>query len=86
MKSLSLGYYHGETHSFEVKFSEQDNWELVEQNPTWSEDDIRLDETIRMVESNGTWVRSMDAVVIVSDWLKSIKQRLQKNNDTERQN
>lgn len=43
----------------------------------WSEvDNVRLDEAIQMVESNGTWVRSDDAVKLVSDWLKSLKEKL----------
>lgn len=32
-RSLSLGYYHNENHSFEVNFTEQDDWVLVEQKP-----------------------------------------------------
>lgn len=30
-----------------------------------------------MIKSNGNWVRSDDAVKLVSDWLKSIKDRVQ---------
>lgn len=42
----------------------------------WSDvDDIRLNEAIEMIESNGRWIRSEDAVKLVSDWLKSIKDR-----------
>ena len=40
----------------------------------WSEyDKIQLSEAIQMIEANGTWIRSEDAVKKVSNWLKSIK-------------
>lgn len=49
-----------------------------EQKPAWSEvDEARLDEAILMVEANGNWVRSEDGVKLVSDWLKSLKGRVQ---------
>ena len=40
----------------------------------WSEyDKIQLSEAIQMIEANGTWIRSEDAVKKVSNWLKSLK-------------
>lgn len=40
----------------------------------WSEyDEIQLSEAIQMIEANGTWIRSEDAVKKVSNWLKSLK-------------
>ena len=50
----------------------------LEQKPVeWSDiDNMRLREAIQMVESNGSWVRSKDAVKLVSDWLKSLKDRV----------
>jgi len=43
----------------------------------WSEEDAsRLEEVICMVEANGRWVRSDDAVKSVLDWLKSLQQRI----------
>ena len=42
----------------------------------WGEyDKIQLSEAIQMIESNGTWIRSEDAVKKVSNWLKSLKDR-----------
>ena len=42
----------------------------------WSEvDNARFEDAIQMIESNGTCVRSDDAVKLVSNWLKSLKQR-----------
>ncbi len=40
----------------------------------WSEyDEIQLSEAIQMIEANGTWIRSEDAVKKVSNWLNSLK-------------
>ena len=42
----------------------------------WSEEDaLRLEEVICMIEANGRWVRSDDAVKSVLDWLKSLEDR-----------
>lgn len=42
----------------------------------WSEyDTIQLEEAIQMIEANGTWIRSEDAVKKVSNWLKSLKDK-----------
>lgn len=49
---------------------------LEKQKLEWSDvDEVRLDEAIQMVEANGNWVRSEDSVKLVSDWLKSLKER-----------
>lgn len=49
---------------------------LPQSKQEWSKlDEIRLDEAIQMVESNGRWVRSDDGVKLVADWLKSLKNR-----------
>ena len=46
--------------------------------PEWSEyDKIQLSEAIQMIEANGTWIRSEDAVKKVSNWLKSLKDKAQ---------
>lgn len=46
-------------------------------NQEWNEyDKIQLSEAIQMIEANGTWIRSEDAVKKVSNWLKSLKQRM----------
>lgn len=43
----------------------------------WSkEDENKLQEAIGMVEANGCWIRSKDAVKGVSDWLNSLKDRV----------
>lgn len=48
-----------------------------EQNPVWSKEDaLRLEEVICMIEANGRWVRSDDAVKLVLEWLKSLKDRV----------
>ena len=40
----------------------------------WSENETRLlNEAIQMVESNGTWIRSDDAVKLVSNFLKKLR-------------
>lgn len=57
--------------------AEKKELKKIEQKPAWSEyDQIQLDEAIQMVESNGTWIRSEDAVKKVSDWLKSLNDRV----------
>ena len=46
----------------------------VQPKQEWGEyDKIQLSEAIQMIEANGTWIRSEDAVKKVSNWLKSIK-------------
>lgn len=43
-------------------------------NQEWSEyDKIQLSEAIQMIEANGTWIRSEDAVKKVLNWLKSLR-------------
>lgn len=43
----------------------------------WSEEDaLRLEEVICMIEANGRWVRSDDALKLVLDWLNSIRPRI----------
>ena len=45
---------------------------------TWSEEGAsRLEEVICMIEANGRWVRSDDAVKSVLDWLKSLRPQKQ---------
>lgn len=42
----------------------------------WSEEDkVRLSEVIEMIKANGAWIRSNDAVKLVSDWLESLPER-----------
>lgn len=46
----------------------------IQPQQEWSEyDKIQLSEAIQMIEANGTWIRSEDAVKKVSNWLKSLK-------------
>lgn len=48
----------------------------VQPKQEWSEEDaLRFEEVICMIEANGRWVRSDDAVKSVLDWLKSLEQR-----------
>lgn len=61
--------------------AEIDNDKVVikkgEKPAEWSEDDaLRLEEVICMIEANGRWVRSDDALKLVLDWLKSIRPRI----------
>lgn len=50
----------------------------VEQKSAWSEEDaLRLEEAIYMIKARG-WIRGDDAVKLVLDWLKSLKQRIGK--------
>lgn len=43
----------------------------------WSKEDaLRLEEVICMIEANGRWVRSDDAVKLNVDWLKTLKDRV----------
>ena len=57
----------------DFSISEQDDWELVEQNPSWSEeDDIYIENIILAVEKQ----YPIAAKNIVS-WLKSLKDRVQ---------
>ena len=57
----------------DFSISEQDNWELVEQKPTWSEEDDKiLNEFIESLRySNGNGYNKQ------IDWLKSLKDRIQ---------
>ena len=68
-------------------FTKMMNGEKV--SSTWSEkDEGKLEEAICMIEANGNWVRSEDAVKDISNWLKSLKDRVQpihEYSDTERQ-
>lgn len=48
-----------------------------EQKSAWSEEDaLRLEEAIYMIKARG-WIRSDDAVKLVLDWLKCLKDRVQ---------
>lgn len=72
------------TKLYEQKLVEKNKGNIGKTSSNWSEvDNVRLDEAIQMVESNGTLVRSDDAVKLVSDWLKSLKDRLQPQNNWE---
>ena len=48
------------------------------EKPTaWSEEDeAKFEELFCVIESNGNWVRSIDAVKQLSSWLKSLKYRV----------
>lgn len=57
--------------------AEKKELKKIEQKPAWSEEDeVRLGEAICVNEANGTLVRSEDAVKNISNWLKSLKQRI----------
>ena len=57
--------------------AEKKELKKIEQKIWSEEDENRFDEAISMIESNGNWVRSNDAIKLVSDWLKSLKDRVQ---------
>lgn len=63
----------------QVVYEEEIDWlksikDRVQSKQEWGEyDKIQLSEAIQMIEANGTWIRSEDAVKKVSNWLKSIK-------------
>lgn len=60
----------------DFNISEQDNWELVEQKPTWSEkDDIRLNATVSFLERYKGIDYENTGVCI--SWLKSLKDKMQ---------
>ena len=79
---LKRGLYKKEGNKVEEeRYSTQYNWlnslkdrVQPQQKQEWSEyDKIQLSEAIQMIEANGTWIRSEDAVKKVSNWLKSLK-------------
>lgn len=58
--------------------AEKKELKKIESKSAWSEEDaLRLEEVICMIEANGRWVRSDDAAKLDSDWLKSLKDRVQ---------
>lgn len=59
-------------------FSEEDDYELVEQNPAWSEEDEEMVDNIfkaiqHLLKENDSWGFLEDCL----DWLKSLKNRVQ---------
>ena len=78
--------YYGDTTNFDIK--DQDNWELVEQNPAWGKEDediINCLLALCSVLSNCAGAKryrqlagcSRDDVVEYQTWLKSLKDRVQ---------
>jgi hypothetical protein len=57
-----------------VYFKDQEDWELVEQNPAWSEEDKnRINHLIAYFEDKESFTAEDD--VMYANWLKSLKER-----------
>ena len=62
---------------FKVNINAQDNWELVKENPAWSEEDEKFFKTALWHISNSiSNDKSSDIICNTIDWLKSIKERI----------
>lgn len=81
-----INVIHGGTH---LAYENEINWLeslknrcISQPKQEWSEyDKIQLSEAIQMIEANGTWIRSEDAVKKVSNWLKSLKPNHWRSNE-----
>ena len=73
-RCISLEYYHDINHLHEIKFSEQDNWELVEQKSAWSEED---EEILNLIIARLHSHPNVEVEEYGKDyhWLKSLKER-----------
>lgn len=69
--SLLYEYYHDINHYHEIKFSEQDDWELVEQNHAWSEED---EHKFKVVVN--ALVEDYEATPELINWFNSLKERV----------
>lgn len=86
--SQLYGYYHDINHFHEIKFSEQDNWELVEQNSTWSVEDERcIRDSIFYLKSAKKYFEKDDGILwnekwfnLCIEWLESLYKKLQPQN------
>ncbi len=74
-----INFFYGSSLACEHLVSKDNMMSWLEkqgEKPSWSEyDKIQLEEAIQMIEANGTWIRSEDAVKKVSNWLKTLKPR-----------
>ena len=73
-RCISLEYYHDINHLHEIKFSEQDNWELIEQKSAWSEEDEKI---LNLIIARLHSHPNVEVEEYGKDyhWLKSLKER-----------
>ena len=62
--------------AFPFRIKDQDDWELIEQNPAWNEEDeTKLKSACALIRN--TSIKGNDSIVeIIVDWLKSLKEKV----------